>query len=427
MDVDTPPKIPDHSVDIPQHVITYRKGDPLDLKGVPRLARLVLHLATRIKWGSLVFVLPDGRALRFRGEQDGVEGVIKINDYRFARRLLTGATTGFAESYFDGDWISPDISNLLEVTAKNSASLEELWQASPLTGWLQKFVHAMNKNTKKGAKRNISAHYDLGNSFYEAWLDRTMTYSSAKFGDDIDELSDAQVNKYRSLAEKIELKPHHTLLEIGSGWGGFAEFAAGEIGCSVTGITISEEQLAYSRERIARKGLSDKVDIQLTDYRDVNGKFDRIASIEMFEAVGLEYWKAYFSKVYECLKPGGIAGFQIITIDDARYDSYRRGSDFIQRYIFPGGMLPSPSALRETVEKAGLAWRDNVNFGLDYARTLATWRDRFQDAWPNIQTLGFDERFRLLWKYYLSYCEAGFRAGTVDVGQITLARPAKPV
>ncbi len=413
----------DHDVQIPKDITTYHRGDSLDLAGLPRLTRVVFHLANRIRWGSYLFILPDGRGIRFKGKEPGTEGVMKINDHRFARRLLTGATTGFAESYFDGDWVSPNISDLLEVTAVNSASLEELWNASPITGWLQKLVHAMNKNTKKGSKRNISAHYDLGNAFYESWLDRTMTYSSAKFGSETKDLSEAQLNKYHSLAEKIDLQSHHHLLEIGSGWGGFAEYAASEIGCKVTGITISQEQLAYSKRRIEDKGLSDRVDLQLTDYRDVKGHYDRIASIEMFEAVGLEYWKAYFGKVYECLKPGGIAGLQIITIDDSRFEAYKRGSDFIQRYIFPGGMLPSPTVLRETIEKAGLSWKDSATFGLDYARTLATWRERFQDAWPKIQTLGFDERFRLLWKYYLSYCEAGFRAGTVDVGQITLARP----
>jgi cyclopropane-fatty-acyl-phospholipid synthase len=249
-----------------------------------------------------------------------------------------------------------------------------------------------------------------------------MTYSSAKFERPEQSLTDAQRNKYATLARRIGLRPDHALLEIGCGWGGFAEFAAKEIGCNVTGITISRQQLDFARRRMHEAGLADKVDIRLEDYRDTQGAFDRIASIEMFEAVGEEYWPAFFGKVRGLLRPGGVAGLQIITIDERYFSAYRRSVDFIQKYVVPGGMLPSPSVLRAQIEQAGLVWRDTATFGLDYARTLAAWRDRFQNAWEEIRAQGFDERFKRLWNYYLSYCEAGFRAGSIDVAQIAVAR-----
>jgi cyclopropane-fatty-acyl-phospholipid synthase len=282
--------------------------------------------------------------------------------------------------------------------------------------------HLMNANTRAGAKRNIHAHYDLGNEFYSSWLDPSMTYSSAKFEDPRETLQEAQRNKYASLAQRIGLRPEHQLLEIGCGWGGFAEYAAKEIGCKVTGITISREQHDFARARIAKAGIGDKVEIRLEDYRDTKGAFDRIASIEMFEAVGEEYWPAYFDKIRSLLKPGGVAGLQIITIDERYFSAYRCSVDFIQKYVFPGGMLPSMTTLREQVARAGLTWRENTTFGQDYARTLATWRDRFTAAWDDIGRMGFDERFKRLWNYYLSYCEAGFRAGSIDVTQIAIAR-----
>jgi cyclopropane-fatty-acyl-phospholipid synthase len=249
-----------------------------------------------------------------------------------------------------------------------------------------------------------------------------MTYSSAKFDRPDETLGEAQRNKYASLARRIDLKPEHRLLEIGCGWGGFAEFAAREIGCNVTGITISREQHDFAKERIASAGLAAKAEIRLEDYRDTQGTFDRIASIEMFEAVGEEYWPAYFSKIRSLLAPGGLAGLQIITIDERYFSAYRRSVDFIQKYVFPGGMLPSMQALRDQVARAGLNWHDNTTFGQDYARTLASWRDRFLSAWDEIRPLGFDDQFKRMWSYYLSYCEAGFRAGSIDVTQIALAR-----
>jgi len=416
------PDEPGKQLQLSAEIQEVNSENPPDFSGLPHMVRLVLTVASRIRWGSLVVILPGNRGFRFTGPEPGVEGQIKVHDTQFASRLLNSGTIGFADSYFAREWESPDIVALLQVVSKNSDYMADYFRSNYFVRILHRFLHILNRNTKRGARRNIMAHYDLGNAFYSAWLDRTMTYSSAKFDRPGQPLSEAQQNKYKSLASRIDLRPEHHILEIGSGWGGFAEFAAREIGCRVTGITISPEQLAFAKQRMKDKGLADRVEIRLQDYRDVGEKFDRIASIEMFEAVGMRYWKTYFRKIHDCLKPNGKAGLQIITIDDRRFKDYRQGMDFIQKYIFPGGMLPSPSILKKHVEKANLAWIGNAEFGQDYAATLAEWRDRFQKAWPQIQKLGFDEHFRLLWKYYLSYCEAGFRAGTIDVTQVTLQR-----
>ncbi|MEL7028273.1 MAG: cyclopropane-fatty-acyl-phospholipid synthase family protein, partial [Pseudomonadota bacterium] len=395
-----------------------------DLSGVPHLTRLALKVAARIKWGTMLVETPDGRVFRFEGQERPEEvGVIIIKDYRFAPRLMFGGGVGFFQAFADDQWDSPDVAQFLRVVAANADRMQEYFRGNTLIRRINYLVHLMRRNTKIGARRNIMAHYDLGNSFYETWLDRSMTYSSAKFEHPDQDLQAAQTNKYRELARRINLQADESVLEIGSGWGGFAEFAAGEVGARVTGITISPEQYDYARERMFKAGLNDKVEIRLQDYRDVEDKFDKVASIEMFEAVGKEYWPTYFNKVRNSLKPGGLAGLQIITIDDRYFDRYQRSADFIQRFIFPGGMLPSPQVLREHIAGAGLAWRENVNFGVDYADTLKSWQERFVSAWDDIRTLGFDERFNKLWRYYLSYCEAGFRAGTIDVTQVTVARP----
>ncbi|MGB5948498.1 MAG: cyclopropane-fatty-acyl-phospholipid synthase family protein [Parvibaculum sp.] len=393
------------------------------ITGLPRLLRLVFRALVHMRHGSLTILLPDGRRLRFSGREPGADAVMEIRDFGLARRLFAAGDLGAAEAFLDGMWDSPNIASFLELFARNRDVLRERFLGLGAVRLGARLLHLVRRNSRRGARRNIEFHYDLGNGFYRRWLDGTMTYSSARFAHQGQDLSDAQINKYRSLAERIDLRPEHHLLEIGSGWGGFAEFAASQIGCRVTGITISKEQLAFARERIAAKGLSDRVEIRYQDYRDVEERFDRVASIEMFEAVGEAYWPAYFDKLRDCLKPGGVAGLQIITIEDSIFPAYRKSADFIQRYIFPGGMLPSPSALREQVARAGLTWAGNLDFGLDYAETLKLWRQRFRAAWPDIQHLGFDERFRRLWEYYLAYCEAGFRAGAIDVTQVTLTRP----
>jgi len=281
----------------------------------------------------------------------------------------------------------------------------------------------LRPNTRGGSRRNIYAHYDLGNEFFAAWLDPTMTYSSALFANGAEDLETAQRAKYRNLAQQIAVGPGQRLLEIGSGWGGFAITAAKEFGAKVTSITVSRAQAEHARARVFREGLAEHVEILLQDYRDVKGRFDRIASIEMFEAVGERFWPAYFGAVRERLLPGGLAGLQLITIADCYFEAYRRNVDFIQAYIFPGGMLPSPSALDRQAANAGLVRTSELGFGESYARTLAIWNERFQQAWPTVRELGFDERFRRIWTYYLAYCEAGFRTRSIDVVQ-TVLRPA---
>jgi cyclopropane-fatty-acyl-phospholipid synthase len=404
-------------------VIVTRENREGLLTGRPMFFRLACNLVSRLHYGSIRFILPDGPALKFQGaEEQSSEGVIIVKDFAFARRSLLGGDIGFFESFADDQWDSPSVADCLYVFARNADHVKEAFTKAPIIGWAHSLHHALNRNTRTGSRRNIMAHYDLGNRFYEHWLDRTMTYSSAVYPAPEAELTDAQVNKYRRLAEAIGLKSGERVLEIGSGWGGFAEFAASEYGARVTGVTISRSQYDYARERIFRAGLADRVDFQLTDYRDVEGKFDKIASIEMFEAVGREYWPAYFAKVRDALLPGGVAGLQVITIADRFFEQYRKSTDFIQRYVFPGGMLPSPSALRAQIERAGLVWRDANAYGRHYARTLNEWHGRFLKSWDNIAPLGFDERFKKLWRFYLGYCEAGFRAGTTDVYQIAASR-----
>ncbi|HSA80846.1 MAG TPA: cyclopropane-fatty-acyl-phospholipid synthase family protein, partial [Geminicoccaceae bacterium] len=342
---------------------------------------------------------------------------------RAIRRFLDGGGAGFAEAYLDGDWDSPDLPRLLELLALNEAAYEEFSQGRPWYRGLARLQHLLRRNSRPGSRRNILAHYDLGNRFYELWLDRTMTYSAALFPHAGAPLEEAQRTKYRSLAARLRLQTGHRLLEIGCGWGGFAEFAAAEIGARITAITISEQQHAFAASRIQAAGLADSVDVRLLDYRDVEGSYDRIAAIEMFEAVGERYWPVFFGKLRECLAPGGLAGLQVITIADRYFDAYRRSADFVQRQVFPGGMLPSPRALREQIKRARLAELGALTFGRDYARTLAFWQERFQAAWPQIREAGFDQRFKRLWEYYLAYCEAGFRVGCTDVCQLTLQRP----
>jgi cyclopropane-fatty-acyl-phospholipid synthase len=395
---------------------------PTDLAKTPGVFRTALNLAGR-NWsaGSLTFVLPDGETVRLQGEASGPDARLLVRDYRFIRRALLSGDIGFAEGYMAGEWDTPDLAALLGVFAVNFDVLRGLTGGNPLARAFHTLHHALRGNSRRGSKRNIHAHYDLGNAFYARWLDPTMTYSSARFASPDQPLAEAQRNKYAMLARGIDLKPDHTVLEIGCGWGGFAEYAAKEVGARVTGVTISQAQYDFARNRLFDQGLTDRADIQLIDYRDIRGRFDRVASIEMFEAVGERYWPAYFGKIRDVLVPGGKAGLQIITIRDRDFDNYRRRADFIQKYIFPGGMLPSEQRLREETMRAGLGWESISRFGQDYADTLKAWLRRFDDAWESIAPLGFDERFRRLWRFYLAYCEAGFRTGRTDVVQLALA------
>ncbi|MBL8550402.1 MAG: class I SAM-dependent methyltransferase [Hyphomonadaceae bacterium] len=382
-----------------------------------------LALAMRAVQGGRVIVrMPDGLTLPL-GDGAGPEVEIIVHDPLFARRVVTNGDIGFAEGFMAGEWDSPDLAALLTLLSANADRLMRMFKGNWLAQAAHLAAHMTRANTRAGARKNIHAHYDLGNRFYSAWLDSTMTYSSARYDAAGQDLSQAQLNKYHALAEHLELKPGDKVLEIGCGWGGFAEVAAREYDAQVTALTISEAQRDFARARIEKAGLKDKVEIRLQDYRDVEGPFDKVASIEMFEAVGERYWHAYFGKIAEVLKPGGKAALQIITIRDDLFESYRRRADFIQRYIFPGGMLPSLERLHAEVDRAGLAWKQIEAFGQSYADTLAEWRRRFTAKWDEIRTLGFDEQFKQLWAFYLSYCEAGFRSGRTDVVQLSLAKP----
>ena len=393
------------------------------LKGLPAKAQIILRGLAHLEYGSLALNLPDGRSLLVKGKKQGPAAAIRLNNWNLPQRALTGGTIGVAESYMDGDWASPDAGAFMELFLVNDKVGSNIPNgARGILRLVERFRHWRNANTKTGSKRNISAHYDLGNDFYKEWLDPTMTYSSAIYSTGANDLRSAQTAKYRALAEAAGIRSGDHVLEIGCGWGGFAEFAASEIGCKVTGLTISREQLKYAQERIARAGLSEKVDLKFQDYRDETGLYDRIVSIEMFEAVGEKYWPTYFGKLKQCLKPGGKAGLQIITIKPESYQEYRDNPDFIQRYVFPGGMLPTPDHLAELGRKADLALTRDFGFGLDYARTLGEWRERFWSVWDRLKPLGFDERFRRLWEFYFYYCEAGFRARNIDVRQVVFTK-----
>ena len=386
----------------------------------PAAMKILSLLLRNVKFGQIQLALPDGEILTFGRKSPDGPAVLKVHNMSFFNRTLRQGAMGFAESYMDGEWSSPDLAKLLILLNSNMTMLQQSIGKNRFTQWINRIIHILRPNTREGAKRNIHAHYDLGNEFYALWLDATMTYSSALFRDSQQTLRDAQNEKYRALAASTDIGPDDHVLEIGCGWGGFAEFAAREIGCKVTGITISNEQLAFAKNRIAMAGLQDKVDFKFCDYRDLTEKYDRIVSIEMFEAVGESYWPTYFDQVHACLKPGGKAGLQIITIAKERFDSYRKKTDFIQRYIFPGGMLPSPERLDGEFANADLKLVAREDFAADYARTLAEWRHRFLEVWPEVQALGFDARFRNMWEYYLAYCEAGFTTRSIDVSHFTL-------
>jgi cyclopropane-fatty-acyl-phospholipid synthase len=390
--------------------------------GLPRLVQIVFTYAARIRRGTLDVTLPDGRQVRFGGAEPGPAAVMTINSYNFAWRLMKGGDIGIAEAYLRGEWDTPDLTRFLYIFCVNHDLISPLFEQKTALRFVQTIQHWLKRNTRSQAKRNIFAHYDIGNTFYKSWLDSTMTYSSALFEEGTSDLTAAQQNKYRRLAEAINLQPDQRVLEIGCGWGGFAEFAAKTYGVKVVGLTISQEQRDFAQKRIFDAGLSERVEIRFQDYRDERDQYERIASIEMIEAVGEQFWPKYFSQLRDRLLPGGLAGIQAITIRDSMFQKYRREVDFIQRYVFPGGMLPSPAVLKSLGDRFGIPVIKETIFGQDYARTLASWRDNFRQAWPNLKPLGFDERFRRLWEYYLAYCEAGFLSGNIDVRQVVFAK-----
>ena len=397
--------------------------DAPEFRSAPAAFRTAVAISRR-GWrrGSLTFVFPSGREMRVDGDESGPDGRLIVHDFRFVGRVLAAADIGFGEGYIAGEWDTPDLAALLEAFTANFDTLEKLVNGNPLVRAFNALAHALNRNTRSGSRRNIQVHYDLGNAFYAGWLDRSMTYSSGLYPPNGGSLVEAQALKYAAMADAVGLKPGQTVLEIGCGWGGFAEYAARERGAIVTGLTLSREQADYARQRLFAAGLAERANIELTDYRDARGAFDAVVSIEMFEAVGEAYWGDYFAKVREVLSPGGRAGLQIITVRDDLFETYRQRSDFIRKYVFPGGMLPSESRLRRETDKAGLSWGPLRRFGQDYARTLHEWAVRFDASWSDIRGLGFDERFRRLWLFYLRYCEAGFRTERTNVVQLALTR-----
>ncbi|KAA0073340.1 cyclopropane-fatty-acyl-phospholipid synthase family protein [Tardiphaga sp. P9-11] len=392
------------------------------LPDLPRIVRLALGFGSRLRRGTLDVTLPDGRRFRLGGIEPGPAAEMTITSYAFASRLVNGGDIGIAEAYLHGEWDTPDLTQFLYLFCVNHDLIQAMLGNNPLMRFVQIVRHWFNRNTKRQARKNIYAHYDIGNAFYSAWLDSSMTYSSAIFEEGVQDLTAAQNNKYRRLAEAIDLEPGQRVLEIGCGWGGFAEYAAKHYGAHVTGLTISTEQRDFARRRMQDAGLGDRVEIKFQDYRDERGQYDRIASIEMIEAVGEQFWPQYFSQLRDRLLPGGLVGIQAITIQDKFFQAYRREVDFIQRYVFPGGMLPTPEILKSLGDKYGVPIIKERIFGLDYAKTLATWRDSFRAAWPSLTPLGFDDRFRRLWEYYLAYCEAGFLSGNIDVRQVVFAK-----
>ncbi|TPW26408.1 SAM-dependent methyltransferase [Pararhizobium mangrovi] len=389
------------------------------VRGLPLRARFVLKRLVHMRRGSLVVATPEGRVFRIEGAEPGPAAAVRLANWNLPRRALAGGTVGVAESYIDGDWESPDVAVFLQLFLANADLAADMGgRAGGVVRLVSRLRHWLNANTRAGSRKNIAAHYDLGNAFYEQWLDSTMSYSAALYSNGANDLASAQHAKYRALATAMGIEPGDHVLEIGCGWGGFAEYAAREIGCRVTGLTISREQHDFARARLAEAGLGERTEIAFRDYRDETGRYDHVVSIEMFEAVGEKYWSTYFDRVRRCLKPGGKAGLQVITINDAAFERYRSNPDFIQRYVFPGGMLPTMRHLRDVAARSELNLTAEHAFGGDYARTLVEWRDRFWRAWSTIRPLGFDERFRRMWEFYLQYCEAGFRARHIDVRQV---------
>ena len=379
--------------------------------------KLFLRTLENLAVGEIKLTTPNGEVLNFSGEANGVSVHLRINDWRFCERIFMKSDIGLGESYMLGEWESDNVNGLIRLAVENENALKNIVKGSVLSILFYRLKHLLNRNTKKGSKRNILAHYDLGNDFYSLWLDESMTYSSALFAPEGCNLKEAQLCKYQNIIDQLNAKPGAHILEIGCGWGGFAEYAAAQ-GFKITGITISEEQYQFARKRVKQFGAS--VDIQLKDYRDLEGSFDHVVSIEMFEALGKAYWSKYFEVIRKVLKPNGSAVIQTITIRDESFASYSRGTDFIQQYIFPGGMLPGPSRFVISAQKKGLQLTGRTDFGQDYAKTLAEWESNFTNVEQEVRSLGFDDTFIRMWRFYLKYCQGGFESGKLGVSQFRL-------
>ena len=378
------------------------------------LKKYLINIGNKINTGELTIIFPNNEKLKFSG-QGSLKSDLKLNSYMPVIRTITSGHVGFAESYLKEEWTSSNLESLLEIMVTN---LPDSFSAkSKIHSIYNRIIHFFRENTKNRAKKNIQYHYDLGNEFYKLWLDKTMTYSSAVFQNEKESLKEAQENKYQLLIDNLGIKPHHQVLEIGCGWGGFAEYTAKKIGCSIRGVTISPNQLKFASDRIKKSNLEKKVNFELCDYRDIKGKYDRVVSIEMIEAVGEKYWDNYFKKIKEVLRKDGMAGIQVILINNKSFQKYSKSVDFIQKYVFPGGMLPSQDKLNENYINAGLREIKSHSFGKSYAKTLSIWHKDFLNSLSAIKKLGFDNKLEKIFRYYFSYCKAGFNSEKINVAQ----------
>lgn len=389
----------------------------------PAFRRVLDKVDAGLLQGGIDATLPDGSRRRLGFRADGPVATVRLNSWRAMLRLATSGSVGWYKAWEKGEWDSPDPVPLFDLFMRNGRSLGQVGRAKGLFRLANRAAHAVRRNTPIRARQNIQAHYDLGNDFYAAWLDRSMTYSSAVF-EEGDSLEDAQARKLRLLLDRLALKPGQRLLDIGCGWGSLAEIAARDYDIQVVGLTLSEEQKAYADERMVKAKLADRVEIRLADYRELDERFDAVASVEMVEAVGQEYWDDYLAAISRALSPGGRAALQLISIDPALFDGYAASPDFIQTYIFPGGILIHEPRFATIAGRHGLSWEDRIGYGQHYAQTLIAWRERFDEAVQQGRLNGFGEEFRRLWRYYLMYCEGGFRGGGIDVAQVTMARIA---
>lgn len=404
--------------DMSKDILTTTTGQA----NLPRWFARVFSVSKDLRNGRLDFVLPDGRRFRAEGANPGPQAELRVHDPDVFARLIREGDLGFCEAYLEGGWSSPDLMAFMNLIHADNDELYDGFPGMALLRRYEAFRHWLRGNSRAQARRNIAAHYDLGNEFYALWLDPSMTYSSALYRNAAT-LEEAQRAKYAALVDALHVAPGDHVLEIGCGWGGFAEYAAAERDLRLTCLTISRAQHEFATRRIAQAGLSDRVEIRLQDYRDTTGTFDAIASIEMFEAVGEKYWPTFFRTVQARLGHGARACIQAITVQERRFRIYRKSPDFIQKYIFPGGMLPPPSLMRSLPEDAGLRPVGALSFGPDYARTLHEWYRRFNARWPDIEAMGFDTRFRRMWNLYLSSCAGAFQRGNCDVTQFSYMRP----
>ena len=386
------------------------------------LEKLLINFLSKIKYGNLRVEFPSGEKKNFGGIDDSLSASIQIHNYNFLSHILKRGSVGYAEAYMKGFFSTPNLTNLLMLSHKNEKYFLNNMNSNLFYLTLSKLKHFLNDNSKSQSKKNIKYHYDLGNKFYEKWLDQSMTYSSALFDQQNTNLSDAQINKYKKIADSLSLNENSKTLEIGCGWGGFSSYVAKKYNCKVDAITISREQFDYTASKIQKEGLGENVKVQFKDYREIEKTYSNIASIEMFEAVGKKYWNNYFEIINKSLRDNGKAALQIITINEKRAKEYQNRPDFIQQYIFPGGMLPTKNQLETSAKEVGLKCLEMLSFGKSYAKTLNIWNSQFQESWNDVSTFGFDNKFKRMWEFYFSYCETGFLSSSTDVSHFLVKK-----